>query len=306
MNKMEENVVKNVRIIQGLMRCLSLSDEELYDLIKFDLDNGISVFDLADVYGDGEVEKKLGRILLAHPELREKMYIQTKCSIVRGSNKYYDLSYDHIMESVDLALKKLNISYLDSLLLHRIDILMDAKEIKRAFFDLKKKGLVKHFGVSNFSREAIEYLNTEIDGLIEINQLQLGLGQMRLIEEEISFNMNTDEGVSHTSSTLFYLKRKNIQIQAWSPFLVNFFDGSIFDSNRFPELNNKLDELAYKYNVSKATIATKFLLMVDKNLMVVTGSMNKEHIMDSIKAESITMEKQDWYGLYQAAGKMLP
>ena len=294
------------RIIQGLMRSESLTDEALYDLILFDLDNGINVFDLADIYGDGRVEEKLGRILKEHPELRERMYIQSKCSIVRGNPNYYDLSYKHIMESVNNILNRLGIKYLDSLLLHRPDILMDKKDIKKAFFELKAKGLVRHFGVSNFSKEAIEYLYDEVDGLIEVNQLQLGLGQMRLLEEEINFNMPNDESISHTGGSLFYLKRKNIEIQAWSPFLAGFFDGSIFDENRFPNLNNKLNELAYKYGCTKATIATKFLLMVDPNLKVVTGSMNKEHVYESIKALSFEMDKMDWYGLFKASGKMIP
>lgn len=298
--------MKNIRIIQGLMRSLSLSDEELYDLINYDLENGINVFDLADIYGNGQVEEKLGRILKEHKELREKMYIQTKCSIVKCDDTYYDLSYEHIIESVNKSLERLNIDCIDSLLLHRPDILMDSKEIKKAFVELKEKGLVHHFGVSNFSKEAIEYLKCELGDLIEVNQIQLGLGHMKLIEEELNFNMDNEEGVSHTSSTFFYLKRNNIQIQAWSPFLVGFFDGSIFDSNRFPNINNKLEELALKYNCAKATIATNFLLMLDSNLMVVTGSMNKSHINDSIKACEFKLDKKDWYSLYKAQGKMLP
>ena len=294
------------RIIQGLMRSDSLSDEELYDLIKFDIDRGINYFDLADIYGLGAIEAKVGRVLKAHPELRKDMFIQSKCSIVKKEAKYYDLSYSHIMESVNQILERLNISYLDSLLLHRPDILMDPKEIKKAFIELKESGKVLHFGVSNFSKEAIEYLNSEVDGMIEINQIQIGLGQMRLIGEEINFNMNNDESVSHSGSTLFYLKRKGIQIQAWSPFLVGYFDGSIFDYNRFPNLNNKLDELAWKYQVPKAAIATNFLLMLDSNLLVITGSMNKNHIDDCLKGNTFKMDKMDWYSLYQAAGHMLP
>ncbi len=295
-----------VRIIQGLMRCLSISDDELYELIKYDLENGITVFDLADIYGNGEVELKIGRILKEHKELREKMFIQTKCSIIKSDEVYYDLSYEHIISAVEKSLKRMNIEYIDSLLLHRPDIFIDAKEIKRAFIELKDKGLVKHFGVSNFSKEIIEYLNSEIDGMIEVNQLQLGLGQMRLIEEELNFNMNNEEGVSHTSSTFFYLKRKGIQIQAWSPFLVDFFDGSIFDEKRFPELNDKLAELAKKYNVTKPAIATNFLLMLDPKLMVVTGSMNKKHVMDAVMGCGFKMDKKDWYSLYKSTGKMLP
>lgn len=298
--------MKNIRIIQGLMRSLSISDEELYELINYDLENGINVFDLADIYGDGEAENKLGRILLNHKELREKMFIQTKCSIVRDNPNYYDLSYDHIIESVNNSLKRLNTNYLDSLLLHRPDIFLDPKEIKKAFIYLKEKGLVKHFGVSNFSKEAIEYLNSEASGLIEVNQIQLGLGHTRIIDEELNFNMDNDEGISHTSGTFFYLKRKGIEIQAWSPLLVGFFNGSILDNNRFPNVNSKLSELAFKYNTSKASIAINFLLMLDDKLKVVLGSMNKYHIEEAIMATKFKMEKKDWYSLYKSVGKMLP
>ena len=291
------------RIIQGLMRSTSLSDEELYELIKYDLDSGITIFDLADIYGNGEVELKLGRILKEHKELRDKMFIQTKCSIVLGDT-YYDLSYDHIIESVKLSLSRLNIEYLDSLLLHRPDILMDKDEIKRAFDYLKQNGLVKHFGVSNFSKEVIKYL--DMDNYIEYNQIQLGLGQMRLIEEVLNFNMNNDEGSSHTNDTLFYLKKKGIKIQAWSPLIAGYFEGSIFDNNKYLELNRKLDELAYKYNVSKSSIAINFLLMLDKDLNVIIGSMNMEHIKEALDAEAFKLSKEDWYSLYKSTGKMLP
>lgn len=291
------------RIIQGLMRSLSLTDDELYELIKFDLESGINTFDLADIYSKGEVEKQFGRILSSHKDLREKMFIQTKCSIVLGDT-YYDLSYDHIMLSVKESLERMNIKYIDSLLLHRPDILMDKDEVKKAFIELKEKGLIKHFGVSNFSKEAIEYLN--LPEYIEYNQVQLGLGQMRLIDEVLNFNMNNDEGVSHTNDTLFYLKRKNIKIQVWSPLLAGYFEGSIFDESKYPALNRKLEELSSKYKVSKASIAINFLLMLDKDLNVVIGSMNKNHIKEALDAEEFTMSKEDWYSLYKSTGHMLP
>ena len=100
--------------------------------------------------------------------------------------------------------------------------------------------------------------------------------------------------------------RKNMEIQAWSPFMVGFFNGSLFDEGRYPNINHKLNELANKYQKPKSTIATKFLLMLDKNLHVVTGSMNKNHVYDSIIASTFEMDKMDWYSLYKAAGKMLP
>ena len=295
------------KIIQGLMRATSISDEQLYELIKFDINNGITYFDLADIYSNGEVETKLGRILSKYPSLREKMFIQTKCSIARENNEsYYDLSYEHIIESVERSLKRMNIDYIDCLLLHRPDIFMDNKEISKAFHYLKDNNKVRYFGVSNFSKEMIEYLQDEFEDDIKVNQIQLGLGQLRLIEETFNFNMNNTEGKSHTVDTYFYLKRKNINLQAWSPFLVGFFEGSIFDEQKYPEINKTINELANKYHCSKCAIATNFILCLGDNVSIVNGSMDIKHIQECIEGSQIKLEKVDWYKLYKSTGKMLP
>ena len=299
--------MKRSRIIQGLMRISSISEDQLYDLIRFDLDNGIYFFDIADCYDNTNAESKLGRVLKAHPELRKEMFIQTKGAITFGeSGGYYDFSYNHMKEALNASLSRMGIEYVDSYLYHRPDIFMDAKEVSKLVDEAFKEGKIKHFGVSNCSKEMMEYLSSELNYKIEYNQIQLGLGHMPLVEECFNFNMSNVEGNSRTEDTYFYMKRKGIALQAWSPFLVNFFEGSLFDENKYPEINNALSIMANKYQTSKCAIATAFVLALNKDITVITGSLNKDHVKECLDGEDITLSKEDWYYLYKATGRMLP
>ena len=222
----------NSKIIQGLMRTKDLSVEELYELIKFDIDNGITFFDVADIYNDGDSERKIGEVIKLHPEIREKMFLQTKVGIVKDRENdvtLYDLSYEHIIDAVNKSLERLNVSYVDSLLLHRPDIFLDAKEIARAFSTLLEEGKVKHFGVSNFPHEVIKFLTDQTNIPIEINQLQLGLGHLDLVREVLNCNVSNVEGTEHTGELFFYMKRYLIKLQCWSPYQYGFFNWSNFE-----------------------------------------------------------------------------
>ena len=235
------------------------------------------------------------------------MYIQTKCKIVRGeSGVYYDSSYQYILDAVNASLKRMNLEYIDSILLHRPDIFLDADEVNKALNILKSEGKIRHFGVSNYSKEMIEYLSSALDEKILYNQIQLGLGQTRLLEESFNFNIDNKEGRSTTVDTYFYLKRKGIIIQAWSPFIYGFFEGSLFDEEKYPRINNALKMLADKYQTSKCAIATAFILMLNKDITVITGSMNKEHVKECLDGENIALTKEEWYYLYKEAGNKLP
>lgn len=296
------------KIIQGLMRLENLSADELYHLIKFDLENGINYFDISDIYMNGEAEIKLGQVFKNHPDLREKMYIQTKCGIVKdGDTTYYDLSYEHIVNSVENSLKRMNIDYIDALLLHRPDIFLNAGEVAQAFAFLSQQGKVKKFGVSNFPHEMMKYLYDNTNIPIDINQLQLGLGHMNLIREVFNVNMDNKEGVEHTGELFFYMKRYGITLQCWSPYQVGFFGGSIFNSDSMKEVSLYCDELAKKYKVSKCAIATAFLLKLDdEHIQVITGSTNPEHVKESVDGTKINLTKAEWYTLYKKAGNFLP
>lgn len=296
-------------IIQGLMRLRGLSVDDLYNLIKYDLDHGINFFDISDIYNDGESEKLLGEVLKLHPELREKMFIQTKCGIVKDREHditYFDLSYDHILESVDASLERMNLKYIDSLLLHRPDIFFDAEQVARAFATLSQQGKVLSFGVSNFPHEALKYLKDHTNIPITTNQLQLGLGHLDLVREVLNLNMNNEEGTEHTGELFFYMKRYNITLQCWSPYQVGFFGGSIFTDPSMKELNDYMQELANKYKVSKCAIATSFLLTLGNGIQVITGSTNVSHVQESIDGTKVKLTKPEWYTLYRKSGNLLP
>lgn len=297
------------KIIQGLMRLKDLSVDDLYKLIRFDLDNGVKYFDLSDIYLDGEAEKKLGEVLLKHPELRKEMFIQTKCGICKDRKDdivFYDLSYEHILESVDKSLERMNLDYIDSLLLHRPDIFIEAHEVARAFATLSQQGKVRHFGVSNFPHEIMKYLYDHTNIPMEINQLQLGLGHLSLVNEVFNVNMNNSEGIERAGELFFFIKRHGIVLQCWSPYQVGFFGGSIFTDPRFNEVNSYMEELGKKYGVSKCAIATAFLLKFGDNVQVITGSTNIDHVKETIDGTKVNLTKPEWYTLFRKTGNLLP
>lgn len=295
----------NCHLIQGMMRLNDLSVDEVEDLILFDLKHGINFFDTSNIYGNGVSESKIGEVLKRNPDLRKKIILQTKCGIYKNdkNENYYDLSKERIIASCNESLKRLNTNYLDYFLLHRADIFINNKDVAEAFNILYKEGKVKHFGVSNFSSELISYLNDEIKQRIEVNQLQLGLGHLSLISDV--FNLNMDVNNLNASNLYFYLKRNNIKIQCWSPFLYGLFKGSIFEEDKFPELNKYLAELGKKYNVSKASIALNFIFKLG-DIDVLIGATLKEHIVDCLTSLNYKITKEEWYKLYKIAFTMLP
>lgn len=299
----------NHPIIQGLMRLKGMTKDELYELIKYDIDHGIHFFDISDIYNDGECESLLGEVLLEHPELREQMIIQTKCGIVKDRENdivYYDLSYEHIIESVNASLKRMNIKYIDNFLLHRPDIFFNAEHVARAFATLSQEGKVLSFGVSNFPHETLKYLKDHTNIPITVNQLQLGLGHLDLVREVLNTNVNNEEGTEHTGELFFYMKRYNIVLQCWSPYQYGFFGGSIFTEPKMKECNEYMEVLAKKYNTSKCAIATAFLLALGNEIQVITGSTDIKHIQESIDGTKVKLTKAEWYTLYRKTGNLLP
>lgn len=296
------------RIIQGLMRINEMSVEEVKSLIEFDLEHGINFFDTSNIYGRGISESKIGDVLKLDPSLRSKMIIQSKCGIyVDESNQsYYDLSKEMIIKSCNETLKRLNTTYLDYFLLHRPDIFLDNKEVAEAFNILYKEGKVHHFGVSNFSKELIDYLEEEVIEKIEVNQLQLGLGHTLLLSDVFNYNTAFYKNNSFAGDMFFYLKKKNINLQCWSPYQYGMFEGNILNNDKFKETNLLLEQLASKYQVNKSSICLSFLLMLGENVSVVIGTTNKQHIIDSIDALKVKLTKVEWYNLYRSANNLLP
>lgn len=296
--------INNVSTIGvGCMRFKDLSQDQLYELITTALDHGINFFDHADIYGKGFSETHFGHVLSSHPELRDKMFIQSKCAIHDG---LYDFSKEYILQSVDGILERLQTDHIDSLLLHRPDVLMELEEVKEAFDILEASGKVLHFGVSNMNRYQMELLQSGINQKLFANQLQLSLAHTPIIDAYINVNRIEDNGIMREAGSLEYTRMNDVILQTWSPIQSSKFKETFINHPEYKELNDLLEQLAQKYHVEKDTIAYAWLLRLPTNVQVITGTTNKQRIIHAAKASDITLTRQEWYNLYKAVGNKLP
>ena len=297
--------VQGSEIALGCMRMGALNKDEAEKVIKTSLEEGINFFDHADIYAGGKSEKIFSEAINLTSDLREKIILQTKCGIVPG--KMFDFSKEHILNSVDGSLKRLKTDYVDTLLLHRPDTLMEPEEVAEAFSKLKESGKVKHFGVSNQNPMQIELLNKYLgDNSIIINQLQFSIMHTGMIDSGINVNMKVNNSIDRDGSILEYCRLKDITIQAWSPYQYGFFEGVFLGNEKFPELNDAIDELAEKKGVTNTAIATAWILRHPAKIQTVVGSMNSSRIKDICKASRIELTREEWYKIYLAAGNKLP
>jgi predicted oxidoreductase len=287
----------------GCMRMSNLDEKQVDAIMDTALENGVNFFDHADIYGGGNSEKLFGDYLKRHKDVREHIYIQTKCAIHDGQ---FDFSKEHIIKSVDDSLKRLGVDYVDALLLHRPDTLMEPEEVAEAFDILESTGKVKNFGVSNQNLMQIELLKTAVKQPLIINQLQFSVTEAGLVTSGMNVNMKNAESVMHDGGLLEYSRIKNITIQAWSPFQHGFFKGSFIDNDEFPVLNAKLAEIGEKYGLTKTGVAAAWILRHPANMQLIAGTMNPERLREICKAADITLSRSDWYEIYRAAGHSLP
>ena len=296
----------NLSIPEIGMGCMRIVELENADAVKSwvdtALEHGINFFDHADIYGKGRGEELFGQILT--PSLREKIILQSKCSIRPGIA--FDFSKEHILNSVDGILKRLNTEYLDILLLHRPDTLMEPEEVADAFRILKENGKVCHFGVSNQTPMQMELLSKYCDEPLLINQLQLSIAHCPMINSGINANMYNDIGINRDGGVLEYCRLKDITIQAWSPFQYGMFEGIFLGNEKFAELNKVIDDLAEKYNVTNSAIAVAWILRHPAGIQTIVGTTNKDRIAQISKASEIRLTREEWYALYMAAGNKLP
>ena len=285
------------------MRISDKTDKEMDFYLGNTVELGINYFDHADIYGGGNAEKVFGEYLKRHSSVREKMLIQTKCAIHDGQ---FDFSKEHILKSVDGSLSRLGVDYIDVLLLHRPDTLMEPEEVAEAFDVLESTGKVKHFGVSNQNIMQIELLKTAVKQPLIINQLQFSVTEAGMVTSGMNVNMKNVESVMHDGSFLEYSRIKNITIQAWSPFQYGFFEGNFVDNDAFPTLNAKLEEMGEKYGLTKTGVAAAWILRHPANMQLIAGTMNPEHLTEICKATNATLSRADWYEIYRAAGHCLP
>jgi len=290
-------------IAVGCMRINRLDKTEAERFIRTALEEGANFFDHADIYGGGACEELFADAIGMNDDVRETIILQSKCGIRQGM---YDFSKQHILSSVDGILKRLKTDYLDVLLLHRPDALVEPEEVAEAFDRLESSGKVRHFGVSNHNPMQIQLLKKSVKQPIVANQLQLSITNATMISAGINVNMENDAAVNRDGSVLDFCRLHDITIQPWSPFQYGFFERVFLGSDKFPELNRKLDEIAGRYGVSTTTIAIAWLLRHPARMQPVIGTMNIQRLKDCCRASEIELTREEWYEIYRAAGNRLP
>lgn len=290
-------------IAVGCMRINSLDKAGAEHFVQTALEEGANFFDHADIYGGGECEEIFADAIHMNDDIREKIILQSKCGIRNGM---FDFSKEHILDSVDRILARLKTDYLDTLLLHRPDALVEPEEVAEAFDLLESSGKVRHFGVSNQNPMQIELLKKYVKQPLIANQLQLSITNTTMISSGINVNMENEAAVNRDGSILDYCRLHDITIQPWSPFQYGFFEGVFLGSDKFPELNQAIDQIAERYSVSNTTIAIAWLLRHPAQMQPVIGTMNLERLKDCCKAADIRMTREEWYEIYRAAGNVLP
>ncbi|MDR0831690.1 MAG: aldo/keto reductase [Bacillales bacterium] len=295
--------LKVSKIALGCMRTNVLNVDQLEELILTALELGINFFDHADIYGDGQCETLFGEVLKRNPSLRSKIYLQSKVGIIKGHR--YDFSKEHILKTVNAQLKRLNTNYLDFLLLHRPDVLVDYQEVNEAFDELYSQGKVKYFGVSNFNAFQMELYQSKVKYPLIFNQVQLSITESRLVDEGIYVNQKNDLSLSRSNGILEYTQMKNIILQPWSVIMAGAGEGTFIDNPKYLELNKRLEVLANKYQVEKNAIAIAWLLRFPQPIQPIVGTTSIKHLKEMSKAVDIKLDREEWYSLY-LANKLIP
>lgn len=290
-------------IALGCMRISDMSDGDASQLIGTAMENGINFFDHADIYGGGKSEEVFARAVGMSPTVRESMTIQSKCGIRQG---LFDFSKDHILNSVDGILSRLQTEYLDVLLLHRPDALVEPEEVAEAFDILEQRGKVRHFGVSNQNPTQIELLKKSVKQPLIFNQLQLSIMRTGMIDAGLNVNMKVPASVDHDGQILDFCRLNDITVQAWSPFQYGFFEGVFLNNEKFPELNAVIDRIAGQYGVTNSAIAVAWILRHPAKIQTIIGTTKPQRVIDMAAASAVSLSREEWYEIYLAAGNILP
>lgn len=291
------------RIILGCMRIADKPLNQIEELIDTAVELGINTFDHADIYGNGESERAFARALELVPSQREKLILQSKCGIIPGG--MYDFSYDHIMNSVDGILKRLNTEYLDILLLHRPDALIEPEEVAEAFSRLHDSGKVRNFGVSNHSNSQIELINHYSDHKMIVNQVQYSPTFTNIIDSGLYTNSKTDQAVMRHDGIVEYSRIHNITLQAWSPFGAEGYTRVFLDHPDYVVLNKTLEQVGNELGVSKSAAAISWILRHPAGMQAVIGTTNAERLRDIVTSTDVAMDREQWYRIYRSAGNQL-
>lgn len=295
--------IQATRIALGCMRTSDLKGKQAEEVVGTALDLGINFFDHADIYGGGLSELRF-RDAIKHLNVnRDKMIIQSKCGIREG---YFDFSKEYILSSVDGILERLGTEYLDFLILHRPDVLVEPEEVAEAFTKLRAEGKVKHFGVSNQNRFQMELLQSYLDEPLAVNQLQLSPAHTPMFDAGLNVNMLNKASIEHDDGIVDYCRLKRVTIQAWSPFQIDLSRGLFVNHPDYKELNETIAKLAKNYNVSSEAIVIAWILRHPAKMQAIVGSMNPSRLKAIDKANDIALTRKEWYDIYRSAGNILP
>ncbi|GAB6940125.1 aldo/keto reductase [Isoptericola variabilis] len=296
-------------VVLGLMRIQQLDDDAVRELVRTGRDAGIDFVDHADVYGDDlhGCERRFAEAMQLTPSEREQLTIQSKAGIVR-EGPYFDYSYEHLVESVEGSLQALGTDYLDVLLLHRPDALVEPDEVARAFDHLESSGKVRAFGVSNHTPGQIELLKKSVRQPIVANQLQLSITHAPIVAQGVAANMaGEDQSLTlDGGGILDYCRLHDITVQAWSPFQAGFFTGVFLGSDDYPELNAVIDRLAAKYDVPPIAVAVAWITRHPAGMQVVLGTTTPERVAGAAQGSDLPLTRAEWYELFRAAGYRVP
>ena len=293
-----------------------ITDEAVEKAVKaFEtaIEVGITFFDFADIYSKGKSEKVFGEVIKKRPDIREKVKIQSKAGIIlldeEGINQF-NFSTSHLVKTVEKSLKNLGVDMLDSLLLHRPDPLMNAKEMKEAFDYLFENKMIAQMGVSNMNQYQIQFIEKAVGRKIKANQLEISLLQLDWLDGTIG--VNNDEGFKSTMTPglMEYMMMNDIEIQAWSPMARGLFSGKELGENPneiIVKTGKYVKQLAQEKETTPEAIVLAFIMKHPGEIRPVIGTTNPERIKASIEAEKIKLSRREWYKLYiLSRGEMLP
>lgn len=291
------------RLALGCMRITRVPREDSDRLIKTALDLGIDYFDHADVYAAGESERLFGQILDLKGSVREKIKIQSKCTLVRDANEtlYNDSTKEYLLHSVDKVLSRLNTDYLDAFLLHAADTLVEPEEVGEAFEILLANGKVRHFGVSNHKPLQIELLQKYSKVKLAICQMQLSAAYTDLIDSSGSFRLMPDAAKEKNGDILTWCRLNDVTIQAWSPFQFGFYGGIFLGNENYPRLNGVINRLAEEKGVSPSVISVAWILRHPAIIQPLIGTTNADRLRDIAHAVDIEITRAEWYEIYKAS-----
>ena len=294
-----------------VMGCMRIADKPLAQTEKVMVQTmgaGVNMFDLADIYSEGNSERVFGVAIRDLGVARKDYILQTKCGIRKDENgkiNRFDFSKAHILASVDGSLRRLNTEYIDILLLHRPDTLVETDEVAEAFAQLRVQGKVRAFGVSNFSAMQMKLFRSA--GIeIVANQMQFSLGHTAPVDAGFNVNMYKDESVTRAGDSMEYCRLRGIPMQAWSPLQYRFFQGTFLGDEKFPALNKELNRIAEKYGVAPSAIAFAWVLRHPAFKQAVTGTTSPEHMKEICAAGELELTREEWYSLYMSTGQILP